>query len=63
MLAGVGFTGGRNDDDKVRIVAAMRQRPASRLTETMQHGLDIEATRQAIKAMLHEQPVPLRGAT
>ena len=28
-----------------------------------QHGLDIEATRQAIKAMLDEQPVPLRGAT
>jgi heterodisulfide reductase subunit D len=28
-----------------------------------QHGLDVEATRQAIKAMLDEQPVPLRGAT
>jgi hypothetical protein len=28
-----------------------------------QHGLDIEATRQAVKAMLDEQPVPLRGAT
>jgi heterodisulfide reductase subunit D len=27
------------------------------------HGLDVEATRQAIKAMLDEQPVPLRGAT
>jgi Fe-S oxidoreductase len=26
-----------------------------------QHGLDIEATRHAIKAMLDEQPVPLRG--
>jgi heterodisulfide reductase subunit D len=26
-----------------------------------QHGLDVEATRQAIKAMLDEQPVPLRG--
>jgi hypothetical protein len=25
--------------------------------------LDVEATRQAIKAMLDEQPVPLRGAT
>src|SRR6188474_2197321 len=25
-----------------------------------QHGLDVEATRQAIKAMLEEQPVPLR---
>ena len=28
-----------------------------------QHGLDVEATRQAIKAMLDEQPVPLRGVT
>jgi heterodisulfide reductase subunit D len=28
-----------------------------------QHGLDVEATRQAIEAMLDEQPVPLRGAT
>ena len=28
-----------------------------------QHGLDVEATRQAIKAMLDEQPVPLRSAT
>jgi Fe-S oxidoreductase len=28
-----------------------------------QHGLDVETTRQAIKAMLDEQPVPLRGAT
>ena len=28
-----------------------------------QHGLDVEATRQAIKAMLDGQPVPLRGAT
>jgi hypothetical protein len=28
-----------------------------------QHGLDVEATRQAIKATLDEQPVPLRGAT
>jgi hypothetical protein len=28
-----------------------------------QHGLDVEATRQAIKAMLDEQPVPLRGAS
>ena len=26
-----------------------------------QHGLDVETTRQAIKAMLDEQPVPLRG--
>ena len=26
-----------------------------------QHGLDVDATRQAIKAMLDEQPVPLRG--
>jgi heterodisulfide reductase subunit D len=26
-----------------------------------QHDLDVEATRQAIKAMLDEQPVPLRG--
>jgi hypothetical protein len=25
--------------------------------------LAVEATRQAIKAMLDEQPVPLRGAT
>jgi hypothetical protein len=28
-----------------------------------QHGLDVEATREAIKTMLDEQPVPLRGAT
>jgi heterodisulfide reductase subunit D len=28
-----------------------------------QHGLDFEATRRAITAMLYEQPVPLRGAT
>jgi hypothetical protein len=28
-----------------------------------QHGLDFEATRQAIKAMLDEQPAPRRGAT
>ena len=28
-----------------------------------QHGLDVEATRQVIKAMLDEQPVPLRAAT
>ncbi len=28
-----------------------------------QHGLDVESTRQAIEAMLDEQPVPLRGAT
>jgi heterodisulfide reductase subunit D len=27
-----------------------------------QHGLDLEATRAAIKAMLDEQPAPLRGA-
>jgi heterodisulfide reductase subunit D len=26
-----------------------------------QNGLDVEATRQAIKGMLDEQPVPLRG--
>jgi hypothetical protein len=26
-----------------------------------QHGLDIETTRQAIQAMLDEQPLPLRG--
>ena len=25
-----------------------------------QHGLNVEATRQVIKAMLGEQPVPLR---
>ena len=28
-----------------------------------QHSVDVEATRQAIKGMLGEQPVPLRGAT
>jgi heterodisulfide reductase subunit D len=28
-----------------------------------QNGLGFEATRQAIKAMLDEQPVPLRDAT
>ena len=28
-----------------------------------QHSLDVEATRQAIKAMLDERPMPLRGAT
>jgi heterodisulfide reductase subunit D len=28
-----------------------------------QNGLGVEATRQAIKAMLDEQPVPLRDAT
>jgi heterodisulfide reductase subunit D len=27
-----------------------------------EHGLDVEATREAIQAMLDEQPVPLRGA-
>ncbi|HEY5066742.1 MAG TPA: (Fe-S)-binding protein [Xanthobacteraceae bacterium] len=27
-----------------------------------EHGLDVETTRRAIKAMLAEQPVPLRGA-
>ncbi len=27
-----------------------------------QHGLEVEATRAAIQAMLDEQPVPLRGA-
>jgi hypothetical protein len=27
------------------------------------HGLNVETTRQAIKAMLDEQPVPLRAAT
>jgi hypothetical protein len=26
-----------------------------------QHGLDVETTRLAIKAMLDEQPAPLRG--
>jgi hypothetical protein len=26
-----------------------------------QHGLDVETTRQAIRAMLEEQPLPLRG--
>jgi heterodisulfide reductase subunit D len=26
------------------------------------HGLDVETTRRAIKSMLAEQPVPLRGA-
>jgi hypothetical protein len=26
------------------------------------HGLDIGATRQAVQAMLDEQPLPLRGA-
>jgi heterodisulfide reductase subunit D len=28
-----------------------------------QHGLDVETTRQAIQAMLEEQPLPLRGGT
>jgi hypothetical protein len=28
-----------------------------------QHGLDPETTRQAIQAMLDEQPLPLRGAS
>jgi len=28
-----------------------------------QHGLDLEATRQAIQAMLDEQPLPLRGGS
>jgi heterodisulfide reductase subunit D len=28
-----------------------------------QHGLDAEATRQAIQTMLDEQPVPLCGAS
>jgi hypothetical protein len=27
-----------------------------------EHGLDITSTRQAIRAMLDEQPLPLRGA-
>jgi DnaJ-domain-containing protein 1 len=27
-----------------------------------QHGLDVETTRAAIRAMLDEQPAPLRGA-
>jgi hypothetical protein len=27
-----------------------------------EHGLDITATRQAIRAMLDEQPLPLRNA-
>ena len=61
----VGLSMGLHQDDRFKRLKMMQDADAiladvRDLVE--QHGLDVEATRAAIKAMLEEQPAPLRGA-
>jgi heterodisulfide reductase subunit D len=61
----VGASMGLHRDDRFKRLKMMQDADAiladcRDLVE--QHGLDLEATRAAIKAMLDEQPAPLRGA-
>src|SRR5215831_5768971 len=61
----VGLSMGLHRDDHFKRLKKMQDADAiladcRELIET--HGLDVEATRAAIKAMLEEQPAPLRGA-
>jgi Fe-S oxidoreductase len=61
----VGLSMGLHQDDGFKRLKMMQDADAiladvRDLVE--QHGLDVEATRAAIKAMLEEQPAPLRGA-
>ena len=60
----VGASMGLHEDDNYKRLKMMQDADAiladcSDLVS--RHGLDVEATRAAIKAMLAEQPVPLRG--
>jgi hypothetical protein len=61
----VGASMGLHQDDRFKRLKTMQDAEAiladcRDLVE--QHGLDVEATRAAIQAMLDEQPAPLRGA-
>ncbi len=61
----VGASMGLHEDDHYKRLKMMQDADAiladcSDLVN--RHGLDVEATRRAIKSMLAEQPVPLRGA-
>jgi heterodisulfide reductase subunit D len=60
----VGLSMGLHQDDRFKRLKMMQDADAiladcRDLVEA--HGLDLEATRAAIKAMLDEQPAPLRG--
>jgi Fe-S oxidoreductase len=61
----VGASMGLHRDDRFKRLKMMQDANAI-LADcrdlVQQHGLDLEATRAAIKAMLDEQPAPLRGA-
>jgi heterodisulfide reductase subunit D len=66
FLEVVGASMGLHHDDHFKRLKMLQDADtilADRHDLVEQHGLDVEATRQAIKAMLDEQPVPLRGAT
>jgi Fe-S oxidoreductase len=61
----VGASMGLHQDDRFKRLKTMQDAEAiladcRDLVEA--HGLDVEATRAAIKSMLEEQPAPLRGA-
>jgi hypothetical protein len=61
----VGLSMGLHEEDRFKRLKMMQDVDAiladcRDLVEA--HGLDVEATRAAIKAMLDEQPAPLRGA-
>jgi len=61
----VGASMGLHEDDHYKRLKIMQDADAI-LTDcndlVQKHGLDVNATRLAIKAMLAEQPAPLRGA-
>jgi len=61
----VGASMGLHRDDHFKQLKMMQDADAI-LTDCRdlieQHGLDVETTRAAIRAMLDEQPAPLRGA-
>jgi Ni2+-binding GTPase involved in maturation of urease and hydrogenase len=61
----IGSSMGLHEDDRFKRLKMMQDADAiladvRDLVEA--HGLDLEATRAAIKSMLDEQPAPLRGA-
>jgi hypothetical protein len=61
----VGASMGLHEDDNFKRLKIMQDADAI-LADcrdlVKKHGLDVEATRVAILAMLEEQPLPLRGA-
>ena len=65
MLEIVGESMGLHHDDRFKRLKMMQDVDAIAADcrdLIAQHGLDVETTRQAIQAMLEEQPLPLRGS-